>query len=137
MFFCVGTPPEQKDGKLTAFGQKIRSLRAKKGVNQVQMAEELGVSAAYLSALEHGKKGAPSWAMTQKIIQYFGLIWDEAEDLLSLAQLSRRRVSLDTTGLDPRATRAANLLARRIGHLSPDELDALLLILDTDREPET
>lgn len=117
---------------MTHFGEKIRSLRAKKRVKQAEMAMELGVSAAYLSALEHGKKGAPSWAMTQKIIQYFGLIWDDAEDLQSSAQLSRRRVMLDTGGLDAKATRAANLLARRIGHLSDSELDSLLEILDID-----
>lgn len=95
------------------------------------MAADLGVSAAYLSALEHGKKGCPSWAMTQKIIQYFGLIWDDAEALQLLAQLSRPRVTIETAGLDPRATRAANLLARKVGHLSSADLDALLSVLES------
>lgn len=122
---------------MSSFGVKIRQLRAKKGVSQSEMAKEIGVSAAYLSALEHGKKGAPSWPTTQKIVHYFGLIWDEAEALQSLAQLSRRRVMVDTSGLDPRATRAANLMARRIGHLSSDDLDALLVILDTEVESDT
>ncbi len=122
---------------MMTFGEKVRRLRAKKGVNQAQMAAELGVSAAYLSALEHGKKGAPSWAMAQKIVQYFGLIWDEAEDLLLLAHLSRRRVTLDTQGLKPKAIRTANLLARRIGHLSEEELDGLLAVLDIDAAKDT
>lgn len=121
---------------MSEFGSKIRSLRAKKGVSQAEMASELGVSAAYLSALEHGKKGAPSWPMTQKIVHYFGLIWDEAEALQTLAQLSRRRVVIDTGGLDARATKAANLMARRIGHLGSEDLDALLAILDTVNKEE-
>lgn len=116
------------------FGTKIRQLRAKKGVKQAEMAEHLGVTPAYLSALEHGKKGAPTWSMTQKIVQYFGLIWDEAEDLQSLAQLSRRRVVVDTSGLDAKATRAANLMALRVGHLTDGELDSLLGILDSELE---
>lgn len=115
---------------MTPFGEKIRALRSARGVDQATMAADLGVSAAYLSALEHGKKGAPSWAMTQKIIQYFGLIWDEAEALQLLAQLSKPRVTVETAGLDPRATRAANLLARRVGHLSSADLDALLGVLE-------
>ncbi len=112
------------------FGEQIRALRGARGVDQATMAADLGVSAAYLSALEHGRKGAPSWDMTQKIIQYFGLIWDEAEALQLLAQLSKPRVTVETAGLDPRATRAANLLARRVGHLSSADLDALLGVLE-------
>lgn len=114
---------------MTPFGEKLRELRAQKGVKQAEMAETLDVSAAYLSALEHGKRGAPSWAFIQKIIQYFGLIWDDAEELKELAHFSKPKVTIDTAGLDPRATRAANLLARRIGRLTDRELDQLLAFL--------
>lgn len=100
------------------------------------MAEALEVTPAYLSALEHGKRGAPSWAMLQKIIQYFGLIWDEAETLQLLADLSKPKMTIDTAGLDPRATKAANLLARKIGHLSGDDLDRLLSVLDAPSDLE-
>jgi len=117
---------------MTPFGEKMRELRAARGVNQAAMAADLGVSAAYLSALEHGKKGAPSWALIQKIIQYFGLIWDEAEALQTTAQLSKPRVTIETAGLDPKATRIANLLERRVGHLSSSQLDALLAVLEDD-----
>ena len=124
---------------MSDFGAKMRALRAEKGVSQADMAAALDVSAAYLSALEHGKKGAPSWPMTQKIIHYFGLIWDDAEELILLAQLSRRRVVVETSGLDPKASRVANLVAKRIGHMSDDELEALLDILDVEGRvgPET
>lgn len=114
---------------MTPFGTKIRALRDEKGVKQADMAAALGVSAAYLSALEHGKKGAPSWAFIQKIIQYFGLIWDDAEDLKELAHLSKPKVTIDTSGLDPRATLAANLLSRRIGRMTDRELDQLMAFL--------
>ena len=79
---------------MTPFGEKIRALREAKGVSQSEMAAELGVSPAYLSALEHGKRGAPSWSFLQKTIQYFGLIWDDAEDLQQLAQMSKPKVGL-------------------------------------------
>lgn len=114
---------------MTPFGEKLRDLRKDKGVSQAQMAAALDVSPAYLSALEHGNRGAPSWALIQKIIQYFGLIWDEAEDLKELAHLSKPKVTIDTSGLDPRATRAVNLLSRRIGRMTDRELDQLLAFL--------
>ncbi len=114
---------------MTPFGEKMRALRAKKGVSQADMAAALDVSPAYLSALEHGKRGAPSWAFIQKVIQYFGLIWDEAEDLKDLAHFSKPKVTIDTSGLDSRATQAVNILSRRIGRLNSEQLDQLLLLL--------
>ncbi|MFC3053629.1 helix-turn-helix domain-containing protein [Kordiimonas pumila] len=114
---------------MTPFGAKLRDLRAKKGVTQAQMAAELDVSPAYLSALEHGKRGAPSWAFIQKIIQYFELIWDDAEGLKDLAHMSKPKVTIDTSGMDPRATYAANLLALSLGRMDSDALDELLSLV--------
>jgi transcriptional regulator with XRE-family HTH domain len=111
---------------MTPFGEKIRALREQKGVSQKQMAATIGVSAAYLSALEHGRRGVPSWAMTQKIIGYFNVIWDDAEEVLSLAENSDPRVVIDTSRLSPRATELANLLAVRIGDLDEADLTGLL-----------
>ena len=40
----------------TPFGKAVRHLRDRKGVSQKAMAAALGVSPAYLSALEHGRR---------------------------------------------------------------------------------
>ena len=71
---------------MTPFWQKVRELRRSRGVSQKDMAAALGVSPAYLSALEHGHRGRPSWVMVQKMIGYFNIIWDEAEELERLAE---------------------------------------------------
>ena len=44
---------------MTPFGDRMRKLRAERNVTLKDMAEALGVSSAYLSALEHGKRGRP------------------------------------------------------------------------------
>lgn len=115
---------------MTPFGEKMRQLRNAKGVSQKQMAAALGVSAAYLSALEHGRRGRPSWPLVQKIIGYFNVIWDEAEEVENLAWSSDPRVTIDTGGLSPRATALANVLAQNVGRLSEDDLAALLLLVE-------
>jgi transcriptional regulator with XRE-family HTH domain len=115
---------------MTPFGQRLRELRRARGVTQKRMAAAMGVSPAYLSALEHGHRGAPSWAMIQKIIGYFNVIWDDAEELERLAGLSDPRVVVDTSGLSPKATELANLLAARIGELSEEELAQLIAALE-------
>lgn len=114
---------------MTPFGAKVRDLRKARGVSQKEMAAALGVSSAYLSALEHGRRGRPTWAMLQKIIGYFNIIWDDAEELLRLAEASDPRAVIDTSGLSPRATELANLLAGRIAQLTPSEVDQLIAIV--------
>jgi len=115
---------------MTPFGQKLRELRDKKQVSLKDMAAEIGVSAAYLSALEHGKRGKPAWYLVQRIIVYFNIIWDDAEELERLAQLSDPRVVLDTSGLAPVTTEYANRLAANISQLEPDQVQDMLLRLD-------
>ena len=114
---------------MTPFGRRMRELRAARGVTLKQMADELGVSSAYLSALEHGRRGQPTWLLLQQITGYFNVIWDEAEELQALAALSDPRVVIDTAGLSPEATELANRLARAIGKLSEQEIAELLAIL--------
>lgn len=115
---------------MTPFGERMRHMRARKGVTQKEMAAALGVSAAYLSALEHGRRGVPSWPLIQKIVGYFNVIWDDAEELQRLAATSHPRVTVDTVGLSPQATLLANRLAGAIGTLSEADVAELLARLD-------
>lgn len=119
---------------MTPFGQKIRELRRERGVTMKEMASALRVSPAYLSALEHGRKGRPSWHLVQSIIAYFNIIWDDAEELARLARLSHPRIVVDSAGLHPKATELANRLADTIGTLSESDLDSLLRILSPEDE---
>lgn len=119
---------------MTPFGERVRELRRERGVTQGQMAAALGVSSAYLSALEHGRRGRPTWQLLQRIIGFLNVIWDDAEELERLAELSHPRARIDTSGLSPKATALANRLAEVIAILSPDELDAVKDRLDAVAE---
>ncbi|MBO6638646.1 MAG: helix-turn-helix transcriptional regulator [Roseitalea sp.] len=115
---------------MTPFGERLRELRAERGMTQRQMARAIGVSPAYLSALEHGKRGTPRWILVQEIIACLNIIWDEADELQRLALQSAPRVTIDTTDLSPRATELANLLASGIDVLSDEAIEDLRLRLD-------
>lgn len=113
----------------TPFGEVVRRLREERGVTQKEMAAAIGVSPAYLSALEHGKRGKPSFDFLQRVAGYFNVIWDEAEDLFRIADCSDPRVTVDTSGLPAVYTALANRLAREFRSLSPEvvaELEAVL-----------
>jgi transcriptional regulator with XRE-family HTH domain len=116
---------------VTPLGAMLRDLRRQRGVSLKQMADAIGVSAAYLSALEHGRRGKPTFDLVQRLIGYFNIIWDEADALERVVQISHPRVVVDTSGLSPRATELANRLARRIGELSEEEIARILAVLDS------
>jgi transcriptional regulator with XRE-family HTH domain len=114
---------------MTPFGVRLRQLRAERGISLKDMAEALGVSAAYLSALEHGRRGRPTHAMAVAICAQLNIIWDDADELHRLARLSHPRITVDTAGLSPAATELANLLAERIRKLPPERVERLLDLL--------
>ncbi len=121
---------------MTPFGARLRALREARGVSLKDLAAALHVSSAYLSALEHGHRGRPSAGLIHQVNEYFGLIWDDAEDMVRLARQSHPRVTLDTAGLAPATTELANRLARDIRRLTPDAIAAINAALDALPEKE-
>tara|TARA_R110002126_G_scaffold104995_1_gene238982 strand:+ start:3762 stop:4139 length:378 start_codon:yes stop_codon:yes gene_type:complete len=121
---------------MTPFGQAIREMRDERGITQRQMANDLGVSPAYLSALEHGHRSKPSWPFVQKVIGYFNIIWDDAEHILELAGLSDPRITIDTSGLSAQATQTANLMAKSIQTLSDDDLSNICQIIQAAQKAQ-
>lgn len=111
---------------MTPLGARIRQLREERGVSLKDMASALNISSAYLSALEHGKRGKPTGYLLHRIIAFFNVIWDEAEELQRLAELSDPKISIDTGGMAPEATELTNRLALDIGKLDPEDLKYLL-----------
>ncbi len=120
---------------MTPFGARLRALRSERGMTLKAMAAALGLSPAYLSALEHGRRGRPTHALVVAICAQLNIIWDDADELIHLARLSHPRVTVDTAGLSPGATELANLLAERIRKLPPDTVVRLLAILKSGPPP--
>lgn len=115
---------------VTPLGAFIRQLRQERGASLKEMAEHLGVSPAYLSALEKGQRGKPSWTIIQAMLAYFQIIWDEADELVRLAHMSDPSVRIDTSNSSAQATFFTNRLAREIRYLTDDDITAMMAILD-------
>ena len=107
----------------------MRKLRAFRGITLQKMARDLGVSSAYLSALEHGRRGRPNRRFLHKVCQYFAIIWDEAEELERLAQLSNPKAVLDSSGLSETHFRVANQLAENFRDLDENKLNQIADII--------
>ncbi|MEP1207108.1 MAG: helix-turn-helix transcriptional regulator [Rhizobiaceae bacterium] len=121
---------------MTPLGLHLQALRAQRNITQKEMAAAIGVSPAYLSALEHGKRGLPSWALLQRIVGFFNVIWDDAEKLQRLASLSDPKITIDTSDLSASATQLANLLAQKIETMDEAQIEAVLDLLNQPGESE-
>ena len=114
---------------MTPFGLKLRSLRKDKNISITELAKVLKVSTAYLSMLENGKRGKPPNGMVELICAYFGLIWDDSEELKNAANISDTNAQINTTSLGINATTLTNVLKNNIKWLKNDELIELSKII--------
>src|SRR5438874_4729907 len=69
-------------------GTKLRMLRRKEGLSQVQLAERLGISASYLNLIEHDRRPLPATLLI-KLAQLFHI------DVQSLAADDEGQLSAD------------------------------------------
>ena len=116
---------------MTPFGELMRYWRTQKNLTLRDQADFLDISQAYLSALEHGKRGKPSFALVDQICVFLDLIWDEAEALKSAANHSHPRPSIDASNLSPEAVYLANLMAQNIDRLTPQQCQDLTEMIES------
>ena len=116
---------------MTPFGVKIRDWRQRKDLTLHQQAEVLGVSSAYLSALENGTRGQPSVVLVDQICAWLGLIWDDAEELKRLAALSHPKPTINARGHSAEAIYMVNFLAQSIDCLSANDCRAVTDVIAT------
>jgi hypothetical protein len=62
----------QANRELPRLGAKVRALRRREGLSQVQMAERLGISPSYLNLIESNRRPLPS-PLLIKLAQIFGV----------------------------------------------------------------
>src|SRR5271165_7121049 len=62
----------QVNRELPRLGAKVRALRRREALTQVQMAERLGISASYLNLIESNRRPLPA-ALLIKLAQMFGV----------------------------------------------------------------
>lgn len=75
-----GDPSFRKSYRAALFAQEaarlVRQMREKKGLNQTELAELLGVSQPRISRLEKASGGdGPSYAMVRRVAEVCGVAW--------------------------------------------------------------
>lgn len=114
---------------LSPFGRELRVFRMDNGELLKEMATNLGVTPAYLSAVENGKK-EPTDELMNRIYKAYQLdenqmtaFEDAKAKTLKMVRINFSRDEEEEVGL---------LFARKLGSLSANQRDAILEILRKD-----
>lgn len=109
---------------MTPFGLFLESLRRNRHLQQVQLADRLGVNSCYVSAIENGKKGPPSKAVLEKIISELKLDAQEQELLWDYVDQSKRTIRLPEDATPEEYTLMRDI-RRHLGALSIEQIDII------------
>lgn len=111
--------------------KSLRILRIQNDENLKEMAENLGISTPYLSAIENGKRDIPS-DFHEKIVNIYNLTDEESEKLKKDIELSAKEKIIDMTNLSEERKMLSIRYARKIQELSDEDFEKLKNILGED-----
>ena len=118
---------------LTDFGRFLRKIRIDCGEILKDMAEKLNVSAAYLSAVEMGKRNIPEqWV--NRISELYGLSDEEKCNLNDAADNSAKSITLNFDNISNSHKETAILFAREFENVDTETLDKIKKLLRNTEE---
>ena len=114
----------------TSIGEFLRKLRiTRNGVLLKDMAMDLGVSSAFLSAVESGKKKFPSEWFT-KIQEVYCLNDDELKDLKEAVAETNRMVEISLERLPLSSQKLAISFARNLDYIDKETAELFCRLLE-------
>lgn len=114
-----------RNGMLTVVGKFLRKLRIDRGEILFDMAKGLGVSSAFLSAVENGKKKMPD-AWISKLEALYSLSSSQIAELKDAVAETNSIVELNISNASDQNRQLALMFARRFDSL--DEVTSKKLI---------
>jgi transcriptional regulator with XRE-family HTH domain len=114
---------------LTAFGKFCRKIRIDQGEIMKDMAQKLGVTPAFLSAVETGKRNAPdSWLSS--LVNLYALTEEQIAALKKSIEDSKSELKINLRGRSDDDRKVAMAFAREFTSLSETEKQKLLEMLN-------
>lgn len=117
--------------KLTPFGKMVRKLRIDHSLLLKEMADAVGMSSAWLSGVETGRKPIPA-GLVDKVASFLDLNGTQRAELSEAAEYSRKDQSIKNVAIDRRDVAA--VLARRFNELDEGDLAKIRDLLSKKRE---
>ena len=111
------------------FGEFMRILRIKKGEYMGQIAEMLGTTTPFLSAVENGKKNVPkTWK--EKIIEHYALSECEINELENAIEESKLQMKFDLRNSGEKKRQAVLKFARSFDDVDEETAEKIIKLLE-------
>ena len=112
----------------TSIGEFLRSLRMNQNQRLKDMADILGVSSAFLSAVENGKKSMPDiWI--KKIQAEYGISDDQCDEMKQAAMESQNTISINMKNVSSVNRELAVSFARQFDDMDEETSKKILSML--------
>ena len=114
---------------LTELGKYLRKLRIDRGELLKDMAEQVGMTSAYLSSIENGKRNPPD-GLIEKISEKYDLSKCEQDDLEDVLAMTRNEFGVSILNADTSRREMGLTFARRFDDLSDFQITEIINILN-------
>ena len=114
---------------MTPFGEYLEHLRRSRSLQQKQMADVMGINPCYVSALEKGRRRAPSKQVISRIIERLNLTQDEQAALWHAVEISEPLLKLPNS-MSKAEFEFVHKLRNSLGNLSHSQLVIMEEALD-------
>lgn len=118
---------------ITKLGLKFREIREVNDHRLMDMAKNLGVSSAFLSSIEHGKKQPPK-DLIENLSASYAISNQLKSALIRECDILRTTVTIQSTR--PAVRETAAVFARRAGNLPDQRLKEISRLLMKDEKDE-
>lgn len=113
---------------MTEFGIFIKILRVKREIKQKDMAKMLGISSAYLSAMEIGRRPVKQDNI-RNIINAYQLDGEEIDEIWEAYYNSRFNIRFNIYAVSDKKATLIRLLDREFGNIDDETAEKIIAIL--------
>lgn len=118
---------------ISKFGEYIRIIRRKENDSLRNMAKKMDISAAFLSAMEVGRKNIPL-SYVDKIDELYHLTEEEKNKLIEAIQETNDKVSIELSEMNEQQRQVTLVFARKIQTADEDLIEKLRKVLEDDKD---
>jgi transcriptional regulator with XRE-family HTH domain len=117
---------------ITEIGKFLRKERIDRSLLLKDMAEGIGVSAAYLSTIETGKRQVTR-DLVMKLAEFlgYGAGTEQFAALEQAALMSKDQIEIETRGMSIRHREAALAFSRQFSEIGEGDLERILKVLNS------
>ena len=113
----------------TEFGKTVQQLRQLAGLTLYEVSQKLGLSSAFLSAIENGRKRVPE-DFVERLAKAMPVVQKKMSELEALANQARQQVVVPLHKATKQDADLATSLARKFNSLSEEQKKHIQAILD-------